>query len=162
MFKKNSKSLMAIFLAICFIFFAGYSYSADVHTVISDEPIAVIDGDTGIEYWTPFDPIKGFAVATWRDRTTDAFFQAEVKIKAKDEELKYRFECAAPSHCDSYSIHGLWNIYRDGKPVCTSCIGRAYSLSLPVGEYFKLYVGDPFDYAEKWHLSGYISFRADR
>ena len=161
MFQKYSKSLIAIFLAVCFIFFAGYSYSASVHTVISNEPIAVADGDTGMWYPYPPDPIKGFVVITWKDDDPDASFYAEVKTVVQDKVVKYCFECAAPTDTGPDYIHGLWNISRDGMPVCTSCIGRAYGLDAPVGKHFKLYIGDIFSYSEKWHLGAVVSSRFD-
>ncbi|MGA1839520.1 MAG: hypothetical protein ACMUIU_02755 [bacterium] len=165
MSQKYSKSLMAIFLAICFIFFAGYGYSASVHTVISEAPIGVVDGDIGMPFPHPPDPVKGFVTMTWKDDEPDAFFYAEVKIGLKDEAVRYTFECAAPSATGPDFIHGLWNVTRNGKPVCTGCVGRAYGLdagpNAPVGNYFKLYIGDPFSYGEKWHLGAFITSRFD-
>ena len=161
MSQKYSKSLMAIFGAICFIFFAGYSYGANVHTVISNRPLCVKDGDTGMWYCTPPDPIKGFVAMTWKEDEPGASFYAKVKIKLQDQVVEYRFECAAPTDTGPDYIHGLWNISRDGMPVCTSCIGRAYGLNAPVGKYFKLYIGDTFSYGEKWHLSAFVTSRFD-
>jgi hypothetical protein len=54
-------------------------------------------------------------------------------------------------------------VYRNGALRCASCIGSAYGLSQAagVGNYFKIYVGSPFAYAEDWHFSGYITSRFD-
>ena len=161
MFQKYSRSLIAIFLAICFIFFAGYSYSASVHTVISEEPFVVADGETGGWYPQPPDPVKGFVVMTWKEDEPDASFYAEVKTVVKGEAVKYTFECSAASATGPDFIHGLWNITKNGKPVCTGCIGRAYALNAPVEKYFKLYIGDPFNFGYKWHLGATITSRFD-
>lgn len=42
-----------------------------------------------------------------------------------------------------------------------NCIGKAYNLSTPIGDYFKIYIGTPAAYAEKWHFSGYVTRRFD-
>ena len=89
MFQKYSRLLIAIFLTICFIFFAGYGYSASIHTVISEEPFVVRDGDTGGWYPLPPDPIKGFVVMNWKEDEPDASLYAEVKTVVKVEVVKY-------------------------------------------------------------------------
>ena len=40
-------------------------------------------------------------------------------------------------------------------------MGKAYGLSGAIGDYFKIYVGMPHIYAERWHFSGYITNRFD-
>jgi hypothetical protein len=66
-----------------------------------------------------------------------------------------------PTASDADSITGKWIVRRNGVIVCNNCIGKAYGLSAAVGNYFKIYIGTPAAYAEKWHYSGYITSRFD-
>ncbi|MCP5018984.1 MAG: hypothetical protein GY938_27455 [Ketobacter sp.] len=46
--------------------------------------------------------------------------------------------------------------------VAKKVVGRAYGFTGPVGTgYFKIYCGDATHYAEKWHFSGYMTYKYD-
>jgi hypothetical protein len=125
-----------------------------VHSVWSDNrPIYIIDGDTGRIYT----PTVGYSSHNWQETTPQAFSHAE-GIANGD---LYEFQMVSLSASDFDSILGLWDIYRNGVLVCNHCVGKAYGLSGAIGNYFKIYVGTPLAYAEKWHFSAYITNRFD-
>ncbi len=132
---------------------AAWAQGEPVHSVWSNRPLAIADGDTG-KWYTPTD---GNLVSSWQENTPQAFSHALGLAGGH----QYEFRLVAVSSSDFDSILGLWDIYRDGTLACNHCVGQAYGLSGAIGNYFKIYVGDPFAYAEKWHYSGYITNRFD-
>ena len=60
-------------------------------------------------------------------------------------------------------IEGYWDIYRGGVLMCSSCYGTADGLSQAAGagNYYKLYVDDPFAGPQAWLYSGYLDQRKD-
>lgn len=60
-------------------------------------------------------------------------------------------------------IEGYWDIYRNNVLVCGSCYGVAYGLSQAAGagNYYKLYIDDPFVGPQAWLYSGYVDQRKD-
>ncbi|HEV2854103.1 MAG TPA: hypothetical protein VHC97_15010 [Thermoanaerobaculia bacterium] len=132
---------------------AAWAQGEPVHSVWSTRPIAVIDGDTG----ATFTPREGYSVSSWQESTPQAFSHALGRTNLKT----YEFRLVSVKGSDSDSILGLWDIYRNGVLVCNLCVGQAYGLSGAVGNYFKIYVGTPTEYAEKWGYSGYITSRFD-
>jgi hypothetical protein len=124
-----------------------------VHQIGSEKPLAVTDGDTRKGY----SPSLGFASSNWQVGTTQAFSHA---IALTPGGL-YEFRLVHVQSTDDGAIKGLWDIYRDGLLACDDCVGRAYGLDGALGSYFKIYVGTPDAYAEKWHFSGYITSRFD-
>lgn len=127
---------------------------ASDHALISNKPLYVVDGNSGIGY----SALPGHAVAGWKDATRYGYFYASAGSWFAGE---YEFTLTAISNQAADHIEGLWDIAHNGLPVCTGCVGRAYGIDAPVGNYFKIYIGDSLHYAEKWHFSGYISTRAD-
>ena len=133
---------------------AASAKSQPVHSVWSDNrPIYIKDGDTGQLY----NATSGSASHNWQESTGQAFSHA---IGVANGDL-YEFRMVSLTSSDSDSINGLWDIYRNGTLVCNHCVGSAYGLSGAIGNYFKIYVGTPLAYAEKWHFSGYITNRFD-
>ncbi len=126
-----------------------------VHSVWSDKPIAIADGDTGAWY----SPTSGNSVSSWQEKTLQAFSNAIGFVGA----TQYEFRLISVGSSDNDEIIGLWDVYRNGSLRCASCVGKAYGLSQAagVGNYFKIYVGSPTCYAENWHYSGYIAARFD-
>ena len=55
------------------------------------------------------------------------------------------------------------NVRHNGVIVCNKCVGKAYWLSPGggPGNYFKIYVGTPTAFAEKWLYSGELTKRFD-
>ena len=133
---------------------AAWAKWIPVHSVWSDnQPLYVADGDTGKWYTSTL----GFSASSWQETTPQAFSHAVALAGGS----LYEFRLVSVSSSDSDSILGLWDIYRDGTLVCNLCVGQAYGLSGAIGDYFKIYVGTPFGYAEKWHFSAYITNRFD-
>ena len=62
---------------------------------------------------------------------------------------------------DARVIRQIKDVGDEGVLVCEGCVGKAYGLDLPVGQYFKLYVGDSQCQNWEWHVSAYITNRLD-
>lgn len=75
----------------------------------------------------------------------------------------YDFRLEASTTTKPDTITGTWNIYRNNVLVCASCTGTAYGLSQAAGagNYYKVYVDDPFAGPATWLYSGYIDQRKD-
>ena len=127
------------------------------HSVWSDKPLFVRDGATGKEYKVF---VKGDAAFAWTQATIRAYAHAVGVISPA---LNYDFMLVKTTSSDATSISGLFDIKRNGVLVCHNCVGKAYGLDQPAGvsNYFKIYVGTPAAYAEKWLYSGYITSRFD-
>ena len=62
----------------------------------------------------------------------------------------------ASTDCGTFDGTECWSV--------NDCVGKAYMLSpspIPPGNYFKIYVGTPAAYAEKWLYSGDRTDRFD-
>lgn len=141
-------------LTLVFLFSAS-AFAQTSHSVWSDKPLFIRDPVTKKEYKS----IKpGDAIFAWTQATPRAYAHAHGVITAT---LNYDFMLVTTTASDAGSITGRWIVRRNGVIVCNNCIGKAYNLSAPVGDYFKIYVGTPLAYAEKWHYSGYITNRFD-
>ncbi|OLE55513.1 MAG: hypothetical protein AUG51_03420 [Acidobacteria bacterium 13_1_20CM_3_53_8] len=152
-----TKFTSRIFLTLTVLFlFSATALAQSTHSVWSIKPLAVTDGQTGAHY-SAFS--SGNMATAWTETTKDAYFRAVAVINPN---LKYDFRLVnTTANTTADMIEGLYDIRRNGVMVCHLCVGRAYRLSLPVGNYFKLYVGTPAAYAERWHYSGYITSRFD-
>ena len=147
------KKLLAILL-----FAAPTILAQPAHSVWSNKPLYVYDGATGAHY-SAF--LKGSAAFAWNQGTTTAYARAVGVINAN---LKYDFRLVSVTGFTTVSeIDGKFDIFKNNALVCHLCIGKAYLLDQPAlpGKYFKIYVGTPAAFAEKWHYSGYITNRFD-
>ncbi len=82
--------------------------------------------------------------------------RVNTQAKGPADEL-YAFQLVsvtAPTTADE--IKGLWNISKNGAPLCTGCAGSASGLSQPLNSYFKIYVGN-----SSYRLSDFITNRCD-
>ena len=130
----------------------------NTHSVWSKKPLLVKDGQTNIEYNTF---VKGNAAFAWTESTIRAYAHAVAVITPK---LRYDFMLIKTTGSTADGIDGLWDVRRNGVLVCNNCVGKAYLLSpspIPPGNYFKIYVGTPSGYAEKWLYSGDRTDRFD-
>jgi hypothetical protein len=154
MTKLTSRILFSLTLLVVF---STSAFAQTSHSVWSDKPFLVIDGATKKEYK---DIKEGNAIFAWTQATPRAYAHAHGAITAA---LNYDFMLVTTTASDADSITGKWVVRRNGIIVCNNCIGKAYGLSQPAGggNYFKIYVGTPLVYAEKWHYSGYITNRFD-
>ena len=138
------------------ILFSVPALAQNNHSVWSDsQPIACRDGATGASYNAFLDGDASFA---WTQGTVRSYAHALARINAA---LNYDFMLISVTSATASEIRGRWIIRRNGAVVCNNCIGRAYILNAPVGDYFKIYVGTPMVYAERWHYSGKITSRFD-
>jgi hypothetical protein len=153
---RRLTSHLVLSFTLVFLFSAS-AFAQTSHSVWSDKPFIVIDGATKKEFK---DLKKGDAIFAWTQATPRAYAHAHGVISPA---LNYDFMLISPTASDVDSISGRWIVRRNGVIVCNNCIGKAYGLSQPagVGNYFKIYVGTPLAYAEKWLYSGYITSRFD-
>lgn len=152
MIKSSARIFCTIgLLALC----SGIVMAQPSHSVWSYKPIWLIDGQTGISY----KPIEGKAATSWTEKTRDGYFRAIAVVSSGQQQ--YEFTLVSIGNSDDSTITGIWDIRRDGILVCEGCVGKAYGLRAPVGDYFKIYIGDANGYAERWHYSGYITSRFD-
>ena len=149
------RASLRLALALIALLAAAPLAAQPVHSVWSDTELGLRDGE--FDVWLT--PTSGNSVSSWQEGTSEAFSNA-IADAGRDN---YEFRLVAVTSSDSDSINGLWDIYRNGSLRCNNCIGSAYGLSQAagVGNYFKIYVGSPFAYAEDWHYSGYITARFD-
>ena len=125
------------------------------HSVWSTKPLYVNDWQTHKQY-DAF--VKGDAAFAWTQATPQAYAHALAIVTPA---LRYDFMLISVSSSTIDTVSGRWNVRRNGVLVCANCIGKAYGLDQPIGNYFKIYVGTPVAYAEHWHYSGYITNRFD-
>ena len=147
-----------LFSFILIVTFSGLVTGQDTHSVWSAKPLLVKDGRTGTEYKTF---VKGDAAFAWTQPTIRAYAHAFAVISLQ---LNYDFMLVKATGSNTDGIDGLWDVRRNGVLVCHNCVGKAYMLSpspIPPGNYFKIYVGTPTAYAEKWLYSGDRTNRFD-
>ena len=152
-----SKLVSPILFSFALTIVLSVSTSAqNTHSVWSDSrPLACRDGATGASFNAFLDGDAAFA---WTQGTVRTYAHAFARINAA---LNYDFMLISTTSATADEIRGRWVVRRNGVIVCNNCIGRAYVLSAPVGDYFKIYVGTPIVYAERWHYSGTITSRFD-
>ena len=148
------KSVFGFLMLLSFFALGATTLLAADHSVISEKPLYLADGDTGA--W--FSGFNGHSVISWKESTRYGFFNAKANIKP---DLVYEFTLVSISSSTPSYIEGLWDISRNGIPACIGCVGKAYGIDGPVGSYYKLYVGDSQCNQNRWHLSGYITSRFD-
>ena len=130
-------------------------FAQPAHSVWSTKPLYIYDGASGAHY-SAF--VKGNAAFAWNQGTTTAYARAVGVVNAN---LTYDFRLVQVTATTVSEIDGKFDIFKNGVNVCHLCIGKAYLLNQPIGQYFKIYVGTPLAYAEKWHYSGFITSRFD-
>ena len=147
---------LTLFAPLALVLAASPALAADpVHSVESEKPYVAYDYDAGKE----IGKFKaGDAVFSWQEGSDPAFAHALFYSAAGDE---YEFRLGKQTGNGFDSIEGLWDIHRNGVLLCDDCVGKAYGLDGAVGDYFKIYVGTPFAYAENWLYSGWITHRYD-
>jgi hypothetical protein len=147
-----------IILSVTIVVFCTATVAAQSrHSVWSDKPLMVRDGITNTSYNTF---VRGNASFAWTQGTPRAYAYAAGQVTAA---LIYDFTLVSVTSSTNQMITGRWVVRRNGVVVCNNCIGKAYGLDQAAGasNYFKIYVGTPLAYAEKWHYSGYITNRFD-
>ncbi len=155
----NRKPLSIAFrVSLSLTLFTVFSITAAAqasHNVWSSRPLYLRDAATGVTFDTF---VSGDASFAWTQGTLRAYAHAVGKPTAV---LTYDFMLISVTSTNNSGINGRWNVRRNGVLVCSNCIGKAYLLDQPIGQYFKIYIGTPLAYGEKWHYSGYITNRYD-
>lgn len=149
---KTSRVLFVLLLLV-----APAVFAQSTHSVWSNKPLMVKDGVTN----QSFNALqKGSAAFAWTENSPYGYARAVGVVNAN---LVYDFRLRRITGSPADQIEGLWDVFKNGVNVCSLCIGKAYGLSQAAnaGKYFKIYVGTPAAYAEKWHYSGYITSRFD-
>lgn len=153
-----SKLASRIFFSFALtIAFSASALAQNTHSVWSDTPFLVKDGATGAEFH-PININPGDAIFAWTQSTARAYAHAHARI---NQFVNYDFMLISITGTTGNEISGRWVVRRNGVIVCNNCIGRAYDLSGAVGDRFKIYVGTPIVYAERWLYSGTITSRFD-
>jgi hypothetical protein len=152
--KLTSKIFLTLTLLLLF---SATAAAQAAHSVWSDHPLAVTDWQTHIGYNTF---IRGNAAMSWTEGTLSAYVRA---VAVVTPQLRYEFILVRAVGTTAETINGLYDVKRNGILVCHNCVGKAYGLNQPAtgSNYFKIYVGTPGGYAERWHYSGYITSRFD-
>ena len=151
------KVLVVLLSAVLYLTFAVSICAADAHTVISEKPLYLTDGLTGHNY----NFLEGDIHISWTDFTRYGYFYAKVIPFDSPIKLEYEFILVAVGTADKSEIEGLWDIKINGSLVAEGIVGKLYSLTAPVGDYFKFYGGDSQCNTMVWHLSGYVTDRFD-
>jgi hypothetical protein len=145
-----------IFLALMVPILVHATALAPHHIVTSNTPLYVKDGISGTTYNTF---TGGGARLDWVEGgPARARVDAWATLPGGQT---YKFALMRATRVDADTIEGTYYITLDGRMVCNRCKGKAYGLSQPVGNYFKLYIGTPRAYEEKWLFSGKIDTRLD-
>ena len=132
-----------------------------VHDVRSDKAPHTLDDYYKGDQYLPSDIDDSKAVISWQEKEKEKEAFLNVQVTASNgTTFEFRLVQVTSSN-DKDSIEGLFDIYRNGFLVCDDCVGEAYSLSVPVGDYYKLYVGTPSGFATNWLVSGYLTDRFD-
>ncbi|HEX8539904.1 MAG TPA: hypothetical protein VF664_20755 [Cystobacter sp.] len=125
------------------------AWSLPVHSVWSNQGLYVSEPGAGAT------PSSARFTINWQEaNSASAFINAQATTSAG---VRYEFSLVSVSGDPSADmVRGLWNVTRNGAPLCSMCAGSAYGLSQAPGAYFKIYVD-----GERYHLSGYITNRYD-
>jgi len=160
-FQEDFMNRFASRILLSFSLVTAFSVTAlaqGTHSLWSKKPRLVKDGQTNVEYQTF---VKGNAAFAWTESTVRAYAHAVAVIAPN---LRFDFMLVRTIGSTADGIDGLWDVRRNGVLVCNNCVGKAYMLSpsmTPPGNYFKIYVGTPSGYAEKWLYSGDRTERFD-
>lgn len=152
MSKLTSRILFSFTLIVAF---AAPALAQNTHNVWSTRPIVLNDGATGANF-SSF--VSGNASFAWTQATPSAYAHALAIVTPV---LKYDFMLVSTTSSSGAMITGRWTIRRNGVIVCSNCIGKASGLTGPIGSGFKIYVGTPAAFAERWLYSGSITNRFD-
>ncbi len=151
--KRTFATILAITATCAAIEAQALAKSLPVHQVEAAKPLYLRDGDSGASYAH----FPGASSSNWQEFTKQGFSHAIAYTPAG----QYEFRLVFVQSSNNGGINGLWDIFRNGVPACDNCVGKVYGLNGAVGDYFKIYVGSPAGYAERWHYSGYITNRFD-
>jgi hypothetical protein len=135
-------------LSALFVLLPALAWSAPTHSIWSTQGYILQALD--IFAYVP----SANMTFNWKEGTSLAFVNAEAEGPADEIYAFQLVSVTAPTTADE--IKGLWNISRNGAPLCTGCAGRAYGLSQPLNGYFKIDVSNL-----SYHLSGFIKNRYD-
>lgn len=165
-----NKRMILAFCASILLGMLSISASAQVftHSVWTNANGFVIKDPNGCTY----NFFSGFNMATsWTEpfsptNPADAHFRGVAKAVGSIGPCPtrvYDFRLVSSITTKPDVIEGYWDIYRGGVLMCSSCYGTADGLSQAAGagNYYKVYVDDPFWGTQAWLYSGYLDQRKD-
>ncbi|MFY0580692.1 hypothetical protein ACN28S_46345 [Cystobacter fuscus] len=133
--------------ALC-VLLPSLAWSAPTHSIWSNQGYVL--QVPGVYVYVP----SANMTFNWTEGTSLAFVNVQAKGPADELYAFQLVSVTAPTTADE--IKGLWNISKNGAPLCTGCAGSAYGLSQPLNSYFKIYAGN-----SSYHISGFITNRYD-
>lgn len=151
------KKLFVSALLLVSVGFVFQLCAADVHTVVSEKPYILTDGENGSTYYH----LEGYCTINWKDKTRYGSYFAKIFVHDSPIRLVYEFTCISISNSNDDFIEGLWDIRRNGVLVASGIVGKLYGLNQPVGSYFKFYGGDTQCNTNTWHMSAFVVDRFD-
>lgn len=164
----KKQSIVTLFALVMLGLFTVSAAAQATHSVwTNDNGLVIFDAQTGCQYtslaafdmatsWTEPAPPLYSAVAHFRGVS-----KAYAYSPACPTDHFYEFRLVRTASTTVDDINGRWNVYRDNVLVCNGCNGTAYGLSAAVGNYYKVYIDDPFFGPMTWLYSGYIDARKD-
>jgi hypothetical protein len=166
----KKQTIVTLFILIVVALFSVSAMAQPfTHSVwTNNNGLVVRDAQTGCAYPS----FSGFNMATsWTEpfnptNPADAHFRGVTKAGGAGIACGvrfYDFRLVASTATTNDQIDGTWDIYRNNVLVCSACTGSAYGLSgaAGAGNYYKLYIDDPFFGPQTWLYSGYIDQRKD-
>lgn len=165
----KKQTIVTLFVLMMLGVFSVSAMAQNTHSVwTNDNGLVIRDARTGCDYTS----LRAFDMATsWTEPSPPTYpaiahFRGVSKAYATTPGCSdhfYEFTLIKTASTTNDDIVGVWNVYRDGVLACNTCNGTAYGLSQAagVGNYYKVYIDDPFFGAQTWLYSGYIDQRKD-
>jgi hypothetical protein len=164
------KQTIATFLVLMLLgIFSISAMAQNTHSVWTNlNGFVVRDATNGCQYTS----LPSFNMATSWTEPAPPTYPAQAHFRGVTKAISssvtcpttdYEFTLVSTTATTPDQITGRWRVYRAGGLVCNACPGVAYGLSQAagVGNYYKVYVDDPFFGPATWLYSGYIDVRKD-
>lgn len=165
------KKVLVSFFAIALLSIAVTAQIRTHSVWTNNNGLAIRDPQTGCSYNSLTGGFNRFNMATsWNQPTpgdpADAHFRGvgrAIGFSLACPTTTYDFRLVDSTVTGPDNIDGDWDIFRNGVLVCNNCNGTAYGLSqvAGVGNYYKVYIDDPFLGPQAWLYSGYLDVRKD-
>jgi hypothetical protein len=124
------------------------AWSNPVHNVWS------VKGTYVSEPGASYTPVSTQISVSWKEGSASAFINAVAKAPTG---AVYEFQLVSVSGSPTADeVQGVWNVTKNGAPLCSMCLGHAYGLTSGIGSYFKIYIS-----GESFHVGGYVANRFD-
>lgn len=163
------KQTIATFFVLMMLGIFSISAAAQsTHSVWTNlNGFVVMDATNGCQYTN----LPSFNMATSWTEPSPPTYPAQAHFRGVTKAIgfgicpttSYDFTLVTTSSTTNDQIVGRWRVFRNGALMCNNCPGTAYGLSQAagVGNYYKVYVDDPFFGPQTWLYSGFIDQRKD-